>query len=94
MNKIELHVKTKYSEDKDSTIDIETILWNAKENNERGMVFIDKDTIVAFPKIEKIYNKLCEKDNSFINFKIGYGVQLTAIINNKENEVNIIIKNN
>ena len=51
MNKIELHVKTKYSEDKDSTIDIETILWNAKENNERGMVFIDKDTIVAFPKI-------------------------------------------
>ena len=94
MNKIELHVKTKYSEDKDSTIDIETILWNAKENNERGMVFIDKDTIVAFPKIEKIYNKLCEKDNSFNNFKIGYGVQLTAIINNKEYEVNIIIKNN
>ena len=69
MKKIELHVKTKYSEDKDSTIDIEAILWNAKENKEKGIVFVDKDTIVAFPKIEKIYKTLCEKDKSFKQFK-------------------------
>lgn len=94
MKKIELHVKTKYSEDKDSTIDIEAILWNAKENKEKGIVFVDKDTIVAFPKIEKIYKTLCEKDKSFKQFKIGYGVELTSIINNKEYEVIVLIKNN
>ena len=35
MKKIEMHCKTKYSIDKDSTIDIESVLWNAKENKER-----------------------------------------------------------
>ena len=34
MKKIEMHCKTKYSTDKESTIDIETVLWNAKENKE------------------------------------------------------------
>ena len=94
MKKIELHVKTKYSEDKDSTIDIEAILWNAKENKERGIIFVDKDTIVAFPKIERIYKKLCEKDNTFKQFKIGYGVELTSIINDSEHKVIVLIKNN
>jgi len=94
MKKIEIHCKTKYSIDKDSTIDIESVLWNAKENGEKGIVFVDKDTIVAFPKIEKAYKKLCEKDNTFKQFKIGYGVQLTSIINNKEYEVIALIKNN
>ena len=94
MKKIEMHCKTKYSIDKESTIDIESVLWNAKENKEKGIIFVDKDTIVAFPKIEKVYKKLCEKDNTFKQFKIGYGVELTAIINNKEYEVIILIKNN
>jgi len=94
MKKIEIHCKTKYSADKDSTIDIETILWNAKENKERGIIFVDKDSIIAFPKIEKAYNMLCEKDKSFKEFKIGYGVQLTSIINEKECEVILLIKNN
>ena len=94
MKKIEIHCKTKYSADKDSTIDIETILWNAKENKERGIIFVDKDSIIAFPKIEKVYNMLCEKDKSFKEFKIGYGVQLTSIINEKECEVILLIKNN
>ena len=93
MKKIETHCKTKYSADKDSTIDIEAVLWNAKENKERGIVFVDKDSIVAFPKIEKVYKKLCEKDKSFKEFKIGYGVQLTSIITDKEYEVNVLIKN-
>ena len=92
MNRIELHAKTKYSFDKDSTIDIETILWNAKENNEKGIVFVDKDSIVAFPKIEKIYNKLCKQDKSFEKFKIGYGVQLTSIIEDNEYEVIVLVK--
>jgi len=94
MKKIEMHCKTKYSVDKDSTIDIESVLWNAKENKEKGIIFVDKDTIVAFPKIEKAYKKLCEKDISFKEFKIGYGVQLTSIIDDKEYEVIVLIKNN
>ena len=94
MKKIEVHCKTKYSTDKDSTIDIESVLWNAKENKEKGIIFVDKDTIVAFPKIEKVYKKLCENDDSFKKFKIGYGVELTAIINNNEYEVIVLIKNN
>ena len=70
MKKIELHCKTKYSMDNDSTIDIESVIYNAKENGEAGIVFVDKDTIVAFPKIENIYNKLCEEDKTFKDFKI------------------------
>lgn len=93
MNKIEMHCKTKYSADKESTIDIESILWNAKENKEKGIVFIDKDSIIAFPKIEKIYKNLCDKDKSFKDFKIGYGVELTSIINNNEYEIIILLKN-
>ena len=61
MNKVELHIKTKYSLDKDSTIDIEALLWNIKENNERGVIFVDKDSIISFPKIENIYKKLLNK---------------------------------
>lgn len=94
MKKIEVHTKTKYSYDKDSTIDIESIIWNAKENKEKGIIFVDKDSIVAFPKIEQIYNKLCTKDKTFKNFKVGYGVQLTSIIEDKEYEVVALIKNN
>lgn len=94
MKKIEVHCKTKYSIDKDSTIDIEAVLWNAKENKEKGIIFVDKDSIVAFPKIEKVYKKLCEKDETFKQFKIGYGVQLTTIINDKEYGVIVLIKNN
>ena len=93
MQKIEMHCKTKYSADKESTIDIETILWNAKENKEKGIIFVDKDSIVGFPKIEKVYNLLGEKDDSFKDFKIGYGVQLTSVIENKEYEVVVLIKN-
>lgn len=93
MKKVELHVKTKYSLDKESTIDIEAILWNAKENKEKGITFVDKDSIVAFPKIEKIYNQLCERDETFKSFKIGYGVELTSIINDEEYEVIVLIKN-
>ena len=94
MKKIEMHCKTKYSVDKESTIDVESVLWNAKENKERGIIFVDKDTIVAFPKIEKVYKSLCEKDESFKQFKIGYGVELTSVINDNEYEVIVLIKNN
>lgn len=94
MKKIEMHCKTKYSIDKDSTIDIEAVLWNAKENKEKGIIFVDKDSIVAFPKIEKVYKSLCGKDETFNQFKIGYGVQLTSIIDDEEYEVIILIKNN
>ena len=60
MKKIEMHAKTKYSGDMDSTIDIETLLWNVKENGEEGIIFVDKDSVFSFPKIEKIYNQLCK----------------------------------
>ena len=94
MKKVELHCKTKYSCDLDSTIDIESVLWNAKENKERGIVFVDKDSIMAFPKIEQIYYNLCRQDETFKQFKIGYGVQLTSIIEDSEYEVIILLKNN
>ena len=94
MNKIEMHCKTKYSADKESTIDIKSVLLNAKKNKERGIVFVDKDTIVSFPKIEKVYKELCEEDNTFNNFKIGYGVELTTLINYFEYEVIVLVKNN
>ena len=93
MKKIELHCKTKYSMDKDSTIDIESVIYNAKENGEAGIVFVDKDTIVAFPKIENIYNKLCEEDKTFKDFKIGYGVELTSLIDSKEYQITLLLKN-
>lgn len=93
MNRVELHVKTKYSLDKDSTIDIEALLWNIKENNERGVIFVDKDSIIGFPKIESIYKKLCEVDNSFENIKIGYGVEVTSIIEDIESNIVIVCKN-
>ncbi len=93
MKRIELHCKTKYSYDKDSTIDIESVLWNAKENGEKGIVFVDKDSIMAFPKIEQIYNNLCKQDKEFKIFKVGYGVQLTSIIEDNEYEVIILVKN-
>ena len=93
MKKIEMHCKTKYSMDKDSTIDIESVLWNAKENKEKGIIFADKDSIAAFPKIERTCKKLCAADKSFKDFKIGYGVELTTIINDKEYEVILLVKN-
>lgn len=94
MKKIEVHTKTKYSMDYDSTIDVETVLWNSLESGEEGIIFIDKDSNYSFPKIEKAYKNLCEFDSRFSNYKIGYGVQLTTIINNKKYEVNILLKNN
>lgn len=93
MKKVELHAKTKYGLDYDSVIDIEALLWNAKENKEKGTVIVDKDSISAFPKIEKIYHKLCAKDKTFKNFKIGYGVQITSIIEKLENEIVLLVKN-
>ena len=92
MKKIEMHAKTKYSGDMDSTIDIETLLWNVKENGEEGIIFVDKDSVFSFPKIEKIYNQLCLEDKSMKNFKIGYGVQLSVLIDDKLEEIVLLVK--
>ena len=91
MNRIEVHAKTKYSKDYDSVIDVESIMWNAKENKERGIIFIDKDTIYGFPKIEKSYKRLCLQDKSFKDFKVGYGVELTALINRRKYQVLLVV---
>ncbi|MBR1377308.1 MAG: PHP domain-containing protein [Bacilli bacterium] len=94
MNKVEVHAKTKYSFDYESTIDVETIIMDSLENNEKGIIFIDKDTNYSFYKIENIYKELCNKDDRFKKYKIGYGVEITTIIDNKEYEINLILKNN
>ena len=91
MKKIEVHCKTKYSSDYDSVIDVEDIIYNAKENNERGIIFIDKNSIYSFPKIEDSYNKLINQDKSFKNFKVCYGVELTSIIDNKEYQITLVV---
>lgn len=93
MKRIEMHAKTKYSKDYESTIDIEALLWNAHENGEEGIVIVDKDSIFSFPKAEEIYNKLCLDDKTFKDFKVGYGIQLTSIIDEKEAEIVILVKN-
>lgn len=93
MKKVELHAKSKYSLDFDSVIDIEALLWNAKENGEKGIVIADKDSIVAFPKIERTYHKLCTEDKTFKNFKVEYGVQITVLLEKVENEIVILVKN-
>lgn len=92
MKKVELHAKSKFGLDYDSVIDIEALLWNVKENGEKGVVIVDKDSIVAFPKIEKIYHKLCLDDSSFKKIKVGYGVQLTTIIEDSEQEIVVLVK--
>lgn len=93
MKKIELHVKTKYSRDYDSVIDTEAVLWNALENKEKGIVFVDKDSCLHFPKIENIYDNLCLSNPEFKDFKIGYGVQISTIIDNSKYEIIILVKN-
>lgn len=93
MKKIEVHAKTKYSADYDSTIDVEALLYNALENNERGIIIVDKDSCFGFPKIDKSYKKLCEMDKRFNTFKVGYGVQLTSIIDKQMEEIIVLVKN-
>lgn len=92
MKRIEMHAKTKYSKDYESTIDIETLFLNAHESGEEGVVIVDKDSILSFPKAEEIYNKLCLDDKTFKDFKVGYGMQLTSIIDEKETEIVILVK--
>jgi DNA polymerase III alpha subunit (gram-positive type) len=89
---VELHTKSKYSADFESTIDIEALLWNALENKEDGIAIVDKDSILAFPEIEKIYNKLCQDEKAFNKFKVCYGAQLTTIINGLEEEIVLLVK--
>ena len=92
MQKVEVHTKTKYSSDYDSVIDVETIIFNAYENKERGIIFIDKDSIYSFPKIESSYNKLINENKNYKNFNIGYGVELTTIIDNNKYQITLIVQ--
>ena len=93
MMKTEMHAKTCWSVDYDSTINIEDIIVFAYENKERGIVFADKDTIIAFPKIEKAYKKLCSEEEGYKDFKIGYGVEISTIIDDAKCNVIILVKN-
>ncbi len=94
MKKVEVHVKSKYSKDYDSVIDVESIIYNSKENGERGIIFVDKDSIYSFVQIEEAYNRLLSVDKTFKDYKIGYGVELTVLINNKEVNIILLVKNN
>ena len=93
MMKTEMHAKTCWSVDYDSTINIEDIIVFAYENKERGIVFADKDTIIAFPKIEESYKKLCLEEEGYKDFKIGYGVEISTIIDDTNCNIIILVKN-
>ena len=91
--KVEMHAKTCWSADYDSTINIADIIVFAYENKERGIIFVDKDSIVAFPKIEKVYKELCLEEPAYKEFKIGYGVEIRAIVDDIKCDIVILIRN-
>ncbi len=93
MKKVEVHCKTKYSKDYDSIIDVENAIYNSRENGEKGIIFVDKESIYSFPKIEKTYLKLLSQDKLFVDYKIGYGVELNVFVEEKKCQIIILVKN-
>ena len=88
MKRIELHAKTKYSMDHESTIDIKNLILKCIENNENGVAIVDTDSVVSFAKAEKILKGLNIK-----NFKLVYGVELKVSYHDTKYQVVVLLKN-
>jgi len=86
--RIELHAKTKYSLDHESTLDIKNLILKCASNGEPGVAIVDTDSVVSFYKARKILKEL-----NLPNFKLIYGVELKAIYNNNLYKVVTLIKN-
>jgi len=86
--RIELHAKTKYSLDHESTLDIKNLILKCAQNGEKGVALVDKDSVISFFKAEKILKKLNIKD-----FKLVYGVELNVSYLNITHKVVVLLKN-
>ena len=86
-NRIELHAKTKYSMDHESTVDIKDLILKCSSNGEKGVAIVDSGTILSFYKAEKILKELNLKD-----FKLIYGVEVNVDLNNNKYKAVILLK--
>lgn len=86
--RIELHAKTKYSIDHESTLDIKNLILECASNGEKGVAIVDSDSVISFYKAEKILKELNIKD-----FKLIYGIELNAIYNKIIYKVVVLLKN-
>lgn len=84
MERIELHAKTKYNTDNDSTIDIKDLILKCVENNVKGVAIVDTKSNISFYKAEKILKELNIKD-----FKLLYGTELE--VQYKDKKLNIVM---
>ena len=86
-NRIELHAKTKYSIDHESTIDIKELILKCASNGEKGLAIVDKDSVLSFLKAEKILKELNIK-----NFKLIYGIEVNVFFEELTYKVVILLK--
>ncbi len=86
-NRIELHAKTKYSIDHESTIDIKELILKCASNGEKGVAIVDKDSVLGFLKAEKILKELNIK-----NFKLVYGIEVNVFIEKLTYKAVILLK--
>ena len=86
-NRIELHAKTKYSIDHESTIDIKQLILKCASNGEKGVAIVDKDSVLSFLKAEKILKELNIK-----NFKLVYGIEVNVFIEKLTYKAVILLK--
>ena len=86
-NRIELHAKTKYSIDHESTIDIKELILKCASNGEKGLAIVDKDSVLSFLKAEKILKELNIK-----NFKLIYGIEVNVFFEELTYKAVILLK--
>lgn len=86
-NRVELHAKTKYSIDHESTLDIKELILKCVSNGEKGIAIVDKGSILSFYKAEKILKELKLKD-----FKLIYGVEVNVSFKDDVYKAVILLK--
>lgn len=86
-NRVELHAKTKYSIDHESTLDIKDLILKCASNGEKGVAIVDNGSVLGFYKAEKILKELNIKD-----FKLIYGVEVNVFFGKMNYKAVILLK--
>ena len=86
-NRVELHAKTKYSIDHESTLDIKELILKCASNGEKGVAIVDNGSVLGFYKAEKILKELNIK-----NFKLIYGVEVNVFFGKMNYKAVILLK--
>ena len=86
-SRIELHAKTKYSIDHESTLDIKELILKCASNGEAGVAIVDKGSVLSFYKAEKILKELDIKD-----FRLIYGVEVNVFFERMNYKAVILLK--